>query len=150
MSEQMREIELPPLPIGPFVRINHDRDFVGYSEVFYTAEQMREYALAALATQPQAPQGGEWQPIETAPKDGTEVLGFRGDAGVFVMRWIAPVDFLTERELADPYGEDRDWEEEPDWFYADFIQGGRLDGAEAPTHWMPLPLAPTETPEAEK
>jgi hypothetical protein len=84
----------------------------------------------------------QWQPIETAPRDGTEVLGFRGDAGVFVMRWIAPVDFLTERELADPHGEDRDWEEEPDWFYADFIQGGRLDGTEAPTHWMPLPAAP--------
>jgi hypothetical protein len=74
--------------------------------------------------------------IETAPRDGTEILMWREDAGWFLARWIAPCDFLHEREL-----ENMNDTENPDWFYADFICGGRWDGGE-PTHWSPLPDAP--------
>lgn len=82
-----------------------------------------------------------WQPIETAPKDGTEILGFREDAGVFIVRWCNCYDFMTDAECDETEMND-DQLSEPDWFYADFIKGGRLDGDLAPTHWQPLPEPP--------
>ena len=80
-----------------------------------------------------------WRPIDTAPKDGTEILGWREDAGVMLIRWIAPIDFCGEwacemmgTQSAETY----------DWFFADFMTGDRLEGDESPTHWMPLPEGP--------
>ncbi len=81
----------------------------------------------------------EWQDIETAPRDGTEILVWRSDAGVFLARYTSMDVFLTAGELEDY--DDADIYIE-DWFYADFVQGGRLDKSEAPTHWMPLPEPP--------
>ena len=77
--------------------------------------------------------------IESAPKNGTEILIWREDSGWLLARWIAPCDFLHERELEHFSVKES---EEPDWFIADFVSGSRLDGG-APTHWMPLPDAPT-------
>jgi hypothetical protein len=85
----------------------------------------------------------DWQPISTAPKDGTEILGWRYENGTLLVRWIAPVDFLTERELEENH---LDSDEDSDWFFADFVRGGRLEGDECPTHWMPLPSPPTDKP----
>jgi len=61
-----------------------------------------------------------WQPIETAPKDGTEILGSDGVARTSI-QWDG--EFLDRWELAWPgaYAEDVS-------FY--------------PTHWMPLPDPP--------
>lgn len=87
-----------------------------------------------------------WQPIETAPTDGTEVLGYRDDAGVFIMRYAAAVEFMTSREI-DESDLSEDDLHDTDWWYADFIEGGLLDGDMAPTHWMPLP-EPPETADA--
>jgi hypothetical protein len=81
-----------------------------------------------------------WQPIETAPKDGTEILGYRSDAGIMIIRWTSPAEFLTDRELETLDEEDALQE---DWFYADFIAGGRLEYDEVPTHWAPLPDQPS-------
>lgn len=78
-----------------------------------------------------------WQPIETAPKDGTEILGWREGCGVLLIRWTCPIDFLTDTEC-EKMG---DSAEQLDWFYADFVAGDRLEGSQAPTHWMPLPAA---------
>lgn len=83
-----------------------------------------------------------WQLIETAPKDGTEILAHREDAGVFMIRYTSPVEFLTESEC-EKMGEDS---EASDWFYSDFVAGGRLEGSEIPTHWMPLPKPPVFNP----
>lgn len=58
------------------------------------------------------------------------------------MRWIAPCDFLTDREIE---GMDLTTSETEDWFFADFVSGGRLDGDLAPTHWHPLPALPNNT-----
>lgn len=81
----------------------------------------------------------DWQPIETAPKDGTEILAYRQDCDVFIARYTSADAFLGGNELegmdeADIFAEG--------WFCADFVRGSRLDGAEMPTHWMPLPEPP--------
>ena len=81
----------------------------------------------------------KWQRIETAPKDGTEVLAFREDAGIFIARWGAPIDFCPDYELEDL---DEYSANSEDWFCADFDMPCRLEEDEAPTHWMPLPDPP--------
>ena len=87
-----------------------------------------------------------WQPIETAPRDGTEFLAYRepGCTGVMLVRWIALVEFLTEQEIYDliQQGVDDEMLEEPDWFVADFLQGSRLSPDCYPTRWVPLPEPP--------
>jgi hypothetical protein len=70
-----------------------------------------------------------WQPIETAPKDGTLVLLFGGwsehcDAGdIYVGRWCSMYGELTP----------------PSWCLAHYDMMG--DNLKA-THWMPLPERP--------
>ena len=61
----------------------------------------------------------EWQPIETAPKDGTEILAWSRREGVFVVFWYTLMGGWC-------------------WTAHD------LDGDETmnPTHWMPLPELP--------
>lgn len=58
----------------------------------------------------------EWQPIETAPKDGTKILAFNKWGEYGVAEWV---------------------ESQQCWFagYDDFT---------APTHWMPLPEPPED------
>jgi len=79
----------------------------------------------------------EWMPIETAPKDGTEILGFRADQGVFIFRWATDEE-LAERDMhGDPVGDyDEDfacwWHERLGW----------MEDELTPTHWMPLPEPP--------
>lgn len=77
----------------------------------------------------------EWQPIETAPKDSTDVLLFGKqfhNSGLkkFIGHWAS----------------DLSGEEQPPfegWFY--LISHGEYSSCwEAPTHWMPLPEPPHE------
>ena len=67
-----------------------------------------------------------WQPIETAPMDGTEVVLYYPcylDGGfVTAGYWRAGTDVY-----------------EPHW-YSDLVNGG----ASPPTKWQPLPQPPTE------
>lgn len=65
----------------------------------------------------------EWQPIETAPKDGTNILiayrdGYFGDMVVTKAAW------------------DEDKEKWDKLFSNEYIK-------DIPTHWMPLPKPPT-------
>ena len=83
----------------------------------------------------------EWQPIETAPKNGTEVLIWRPDAGVLLARYGCLGDWLNENESLT-YSDSDLWA--GDWFMADFISGGRLSDEYPPTHWMPLPPPPED------
>lgn len=72
----------------------------------------------------------EWQPIETAPRDGTPVLIYAagGDhhAGVLIA-------FYEGQDATGDY-----------WIVRD--DGDRL-WATNPTHWMSLPEAPLTTPD---
>ena len=92
----------------------------------------------------------KWRPIETAPKDGTEILvvSTTGGTGVMLCRWIALQDFITteEAESFADQGMSESSLEEPDWFYADFSHGDRLAPDCYPTHWLPLPPPPEGKP----
>jgi hypothetical protein len=71
-----------------------------------------------------------WQPIETAPQDGTPFLAW--DA--------SPMGQCVVMAYWDiPDGDyDEDWE--IDWYVTDFI-GDAIIGFDL-THWMPIPAAP--------
>jgi hypothetical protein len=74
----------------------------------------------------------DWQPIETAPKDGTYVL-LSGDGHVSVGKWEE--DSGRTLIAGDP----------PYWSPYDHSYWDRLidDSWFAPTHWMPLPAPPS-------
>ena len=73
----------------------------------------------ALNTRPSPQEGmAGWQPIETAPKNGTEILGYTEEVGALVLYW----DSMT--------GERDHWSD------------GMSFSFWKPTHWMPLPAAP--------
>ena len=65
----------------------------------------------------------EWQPIKTAPKDGTDILVMTGET-MHVVRWI------------NIHG-DFDY-----WAVDDNKHGPFTLRGKAPTHWMPLPEPP--------
>lgn len=79
----------------------------------------------------------EWRDIETAPKDGSYVLGYDAvtaaqfnnpNAGICAITWVE----------AD---EDNDWEAE--WQVQPFVEGLDCVISEVEiTHWMPLPSPP--------
>lgn len=71
-------------------------------------------------------EGAGWQPIETAPKDGTRILVWIGDDFPMVAKW-----------KESKYGS---WWNPCEDLIADVL------GACAPTHWMPLPAAPEPRP----
>jgi hypothetical protein len=81
--------------------------------------------LRAAASVSAVPPKSEWQPIETAPKDGRRLLMFLGDAFRFpdpcVLRW----------GIED--GGD----------YEGWIDADEFAPDPQPTHWMPLPLTPS-------
>ena len=79
-----------------------------------------------------------WQPIETAPKDGTFVLlyGIRS-------HWQGPrANGPRPRKLGEPSVRQGHWS-------SGLWQTGDLSRWEAPTHWMPLPEPPSTNPEGE-
>jgi len=76
----------------------------------------------------------EWQPIETAPKDGTDILVMYihiSTQCVFNAFWIKHEEGLNEPE-------DEGW-----WSYV-WSEVGRtlLTDKQTPTYWMPLPQPP--------
>lgn len=119
------------------------RDVAGILH-FLTREQMAEEIVrldAILASRATRLAAAPDQPIETAPKDGTEILAWREDCGWFLATWTCVNDLRTTSD------KDRDELDEEslfsyDWFGGDSECTFRCDGSEAPTRWMPLPPAP--------
>lgn len=76
---------------------------------------------------------GEWQPIETAPKDGSKVLTARGDGD----KCRAVISWWNE----DKYAKDP----RPYWeCHEQRYLGVWWARTNPPTHWMPLPPPPKE------
>lgn len=76
----------------------------------------------------------KWQPIETAPKDGTQLL-------LWCARHRGRVEIGSFRP-DDGFADD-----EPLWLdnsYDDF-SCGYVSRPLSPTHWMPMPSAPEES-----
>ena len=107
-----------------------------------TAGLLREAAAALEATREDA-----WQPIETAPTDGSDILTLFDCATVPVVHsaWFRSKDewqrsgqfAASEDETIDDYV---GW-----WSYTrNSVTQERLVGWSAPTHWMPLPAPPKE------
>ena len=80
----------------------------------------------------------EWKPIESAPKDGTEVFLYVPGESLYPTagRYDTPEHF--ERE----YG-DRDYAEEG-WRWSYGYPTDFHEEVIRPTHWMPLPTPPGE------
>ena len=78
----------------------------------------------------------EWQPIETAPKDGSAVLlCWATDADGKAVNWF------EDLSTADVFVQVASWWGDEGWVvYCDMVQEPRLHFV--PTHWMPLPLPP--------
>lgn len=90
-------------------------------------------ALIASARIKEANSG--WRPIETEPKDGSDILVTNGKY-VEKTHWYRP--YLNGKP--DPY-------REPEWWQNDMNGGfGGYCGPLTPTHWMPLPAPPTTEP----
>jgi hypothetical protein len=70
----------------------------------------------------------EWQPIETAPKDGTLLLGWwprgmRGKGLPFILMWAKQLDGTEDDHMC----------------WMDFQRAWPCE----PSHWMPLPKPPS-------
>lgn len=70
----------------------------------------------------------EWQPIETAPRDGTPIL---------VYRYCDPWHVIGWATWADVCGISG-------WIARGFTETPGVLGLGNPTHWMPLPAAPSQ------
>lgn len=71
----------------------------------------------------------DWQPINTAPKDGTRILVCCFDMN----NWEFDVSSWTTEEYEDDEG---NIDEYTGWL--------PMVGVSGPTHWMPLPEPPVE------
>lgn len=83
-----------------------------------------------------------WKPIESAPKDGTEILAWRADCGQFIASYTSADAFPMTQDELDAMDEETLFAK--DWF-TQWPDATRLDGSEAPTLWQPLPAEPCQT-----
>jgi hypothetical protein len=119
-------------------------DLLGWLPIDPDARQCAQASHPA-APQPASAQVAEpvaWQEIETAPKDGTEILLTNGLV-VHEGSWLHAEPYIRERRDLDGRYIDQDESEGFDG-WMDW-GGGMLPG---PTHWMPLPAAPGAAPTA--
>ncbi len=91
---------------------------------------LKDEARQAIADAEQSPAVGQWQPIETVPRDGSRFLAIQ------ISQYNdKPSPFICYSSLC-PEGQT--------WAVgAGLMQLGR-DWPVYPTHWMPLPAAPTQ------
>ena len=80
----------------------------------------------------------DWQPIETAPKNGTKVIVGYDFATVWIVHaawWRSEKDVEM---MVDGSPEDVGW-----WSYVEHsVTQTKLDGTHTPTHWQLLPEPP--------
>ena len=97
---------------------------------------------------------GEWKPIETAPKNGKDILVCLSDQRICIAYWVT--ERSRENEECDLFDEDcrnqHDWDEEEGCCYAKqgWVEEMETQNGEyfinnvTPIHWMPLPEPPKE------
>jgi len=102
------------------------------------------YVLSLLTKIDELEAKHQWQPIETAPKDGTEIFIYRyGWPWAPVAKWVEyPGNPVLDENEQDTwmYG----------WLFNEWFTPGNEDGwlgwsdDEMPTYWMPLPEPPQQ------
>tara|TARA_R110002072_G_scaffold100778_9_gene222054 strand:+ start:3550 stop:3978 length:429 start_codon:yes stop_codon:yes gene_type:complete len=111
-------------------------DMTAWSKPTRIAEYLEEHSARIFASRAWAEQDKlrtTWQPIETAPRDGTAIIGY-GKRNICCCWWQDEFDgFIMgchEMVMADGYTIDG--------------KGSRLHSPEMqyPSHWMPLPSPP--------
>jgi len=95
----------------------------GWSTLEVTPELMKGTRLVT----------NDWQPIETAPKDGTRILIWSHYA--IIAWWVT--DYTNTRDDEHFDGVWLVYQGDDPW-YDEYLNLG------APTHWTPLPSAPTK------
>ena len=90
----------------------------------FPQEYVKEAAAMLAALRDRA--DGRWRLFETAPKDGTTVLVYRKDAGVFEAHFVSPSEMIVSDD------------DIPAWFSTN----GEDLTDDLPTHWIPLPAPP--------
>jgi hypothetical protein len=95
---------------------------------------------ASLHIPIEAGNGGDgWLPIETAPRNGTAILGSEPDSKYpQAMIWKDYSEYDAEETGQKGY-----------WEYAESLIGD-FNGAAEPTHWRSLPSPPSPSNEGEK
>lgn len=82
----------------------------------------------------------KWEPIETIPKDGREVIVLINCATVPIVRtaWFIHPDEMSKDEWEHGYGADTSyigW-----WSYRNSVGQEKLSVLEQPIGWLPLPM----------
>lgn len=82
----------------------------------------------------------EWQPIETAPKDGTWILLTGGN----IEEWDVDEEVTNNPPIVTARFYRIEWwgSDLFDWYIAPYDSGLLHISYENPTHWMPLPALP--------
>lgn len=112
----------------------------------YEMEQTGRYFTPEYKSAPVV-DGGEaldkWQPIETAPKDHSDILVYTEIATVPVVH----IAFYRSAEEWEKSGQYCGWKTLEEWegwwsYTRGSVSQEKLEGYAVPTHWMPLPTAP--------
>lgn len=82
----------------------------------------------------------EWQSIDTAPKDGREILVLRVIASVPVVRNAS----WSDGELWEMQGEASQADARGWWAPVHSVTQEKLEGLHEPTHWAPMPDLPAQ------
>ena len=97
-----------------FSRVN------GFTVTLHTSDQTRDFGQRCYMLGVAA--ASQWRPIETAPKDGTVILAFRA------LPCGPEMSSVAWKHSEHAFGNSG-------WHYPEW---------NGPTHWMPLPSAPTK------
>lgn len=105
-----------------------------------------ECAVRELAASREREARMQWQPIDTAPKDGRKVILFYRNSHnkprTVMARWLT--DEQAAETDADGVGLEGGWYECID-NWSDYTEVAIHEGE--PTHWMPLPTPPVAAPD---
>ena len=101
------------------------REFEEWARDKMIPEMAMKYAQAAW----QAARERQWMPIESAPKDGTQILSFAEWEGITVCSWLECSEI---------------WEEKNKYGWVKYYDTNQMSyEVFQPTHWMPLHNPPT-------
>ncbi|MBB6262115.1 hypothetical protein FHS77_002683 [Paenochrobactrum gallinarii] len=112
----------------------------GYHQKGFHTSPCHAAAIRALSAEPA--QGEQWQPIETAPKDGSPLILLRNKhefaqgERVIIAHWSDKYDSFVWADFFDIYADDIDEVDENGKYVFDIFKSNDF------THWMHLPAAP--------